>query len=108
MALPASVYTQWYWKADLHNLLSFLRLRADAHAQWEIRAYAEAIGRVVADWVPLAWRAHLDYRVGGATLSAAGVDCLRRMLAGETVTFETSGMSRREWGEFEEQFSGPD
>ena len=100
-ALPASVYTQWYWKADLHNLLSFLRLRADPHAQWEIRAYAEVLGRVVADWVPLAWRAHQDYRVGGATLSAAGVDCLRRMLAGETVTFETSGMSRREWGEFE-------
>ena len=101
MALPASVYTQWYWKADLHNLLSFLRLRADPHAQWEIRAYAEALGKVVADWVPLAWRAHLDYRVGGATLSAAGVDCVRRMLAGETVTFETSRMSRREWGEFE-------
>ena len=101
MALPASVYTQWYWKTDLHNLLGFLRLRADPHAQWEIRAYAEALGRVVSDWVPLAWRAHQDYRVGGATLSAAGVDCLRRMLAGETVTFETSGMSRREWGEFE-------
>ena len=100
MALPASVYTQWYWKADLHNLLSFLRLRADPHAQWEIRAYAEAIGRVVADWVPLAWKAHQDYRIGGATLSAAGVDCVRRRLAGETVTFETSGMSRREWGEF--------
>ena len=104
MALPASVYTQWYWKADLHNLLSFLRLRADPHAQWEIRAYAEAIGQVVADWVPLAWQAHLDYRVGGATLSAAGVACLRRMLAGETMTFETSGMSRREWGEFEGRF----
>jgi thymidylate synthase (FAD) len=101
MALPASVYTQWYWKADLHNLLHFLRLRADTHAQWEISAYAEAIGRVVADWVPLTWRAHQDYQVGGATLSAAGVDCLRRMLRGETVTQETSGMSKREWGEFE-------
>ena len=101
MALPASVYTQWYWKADLHNLLGFLQLRADPHAQWEIRAYAEALGRVVADWVPLAWGAHQDYRVGGMSLSAAGVDCLRRMLAGETVTLETSGMSKREWGEFE-------
>jgi thymidylate synthase (FAD) len=100
MTLPASVYTQWYWKTDLHNLLHFLRLRADPHAQWEIRAYAEAIGRLVADWVPLAWSAYRDYREGAVTLSAQGVDCVRRMLAGEEVTEDTSGMSKREWREF--------
>jgi thymidylate synthase (FAD) len=100
MNLPANVYTQWYWKTDLHNLLHFLRLRADPHAQWEIRAYADAIGEVVADWVPLAWAAFRDYRLGAVTLSAQGVECLRRMLAGEEVTEENCGMSKREWREF--------
>ncbi|WP_371059942.1 FAD-dependent thymidylate synthase [Rhodosalinus sp. 5P4] len=102
MNLPANVYTQWYWKTDLHNLLHFLRLRADAHAQYEIRVYAETIGDLVADWVPLSWKAFQDYRVGGATLSATAVDCIRRMLKGEEVTQETSGMSKGEWREFRE------
>lgn len=101
MNLPANIYTQWYWKVDLHNLFHFLRLRADAHAQMEIRVYAEEICRIVADWVPFAYRAFEDYRLGGATLSATALDCLRRMLAGETVTQETSGMSKGEWREFE-------
>ena len=100
MTLPTSLYTQWYWKVDLHNLFHFLRLRADPHAQWEIRVYAEAICGVVRDWVPLAYRAFEDYRLGAVTLSAQGVDCVRRMLAGEVVTQETSGMGKREWGEF--------
>jgi thymidylate synthase (FAD) len=104
MNLPANVYTQWYWKTDLHNLFHFLRLRADAHAQMEIRVYAEAICRIVADWVPLAYAAFEDYRLGGATLSARGVECLRRMLAGEQVTQETSGMSKGEWREFMNTF----
>ncbi|PZX18288.1 thymidylate synthase (FAD) [Palleronia aestuarii] len=102
MALPASIYTQWYWKVDLHNLFHFLRLRADPHAQYEIRVYAEAISACVADWVPLAWGAFEEYRLGGATLSASALDCVRRMLKGEEVTQETSGMSKREWGEFRE------
>ncbi len=100
MNLPANVYTQWYWKVDLHNLFHFLRLRADAHAQYEIRAYADAICEVVKDWVPFAWAAFEDYRMGGAQLSAKGLDCVRRMLAGEEVTQETSGMSKGEWREF--------
>jgi thymidylate synthase (FAD) len=101
MNLPASIYTQWYWKVDLHNLFHFLRLRADAHAQYEIRVYADAICRVVADWVPIAWGAFQDYRMGGVTLSSKAVDCVRRMLKGEVVTQETSGMSKGEWREFE-------
>ena len=100
MNLPANVYTQWYWKVDLHNLFHFLRLRADAHAQYEIRVYAEEICKVVADWVPAAYGAFEDYRMGGATLSAKGLDCLRRMLKGEDVTQESSGMSKGEWREF--------
>jgi thymidylate synthase (FAD) len=101
MNLPANIYTQWYWKVDLHNLFHFLRLRADAHAQYEIRVYADAICRVVADWVPIAYGAFQDYRMGGVTLSSKAVDCVRRMLKGEVVTQETSGMSKGEWREFE-------
>lgn len=101
MNLPANVYTQWYWKVDLHNLFHFLRLRADAHAQYEIRVYAETMCRIVKDWVPLAYAAFEDYRMGGATLSAKAVDVVRRRLSGETVTQETSGMSKGEWRELE-------
>ncbi len=105
MNLPANIYTQWYWKVDLHNLFHFLRLRADAHAQYEIRVYADAICKVVADWVPAAYRAFEDYRLGGATLSGKALAVLRRRLAGEAVTQETSGMSKGEWREFEELLS---
>lgn len=99
MNLPANIYTQWYWKIDLHNLFHFLRLRADAHAQYEIRVYAEAMCGVVKDWVPLAYGAFEDYRLGGAQLSEAGVAALKRMLAGEAMDAEKAGMSAREWRE---------
>ncbi|WP_068111797.1 FAD-dependent thymidylate synthase [Tropicimonas marinistellae] len=101
MNLPANVYTQWYWKVDLHNLFHFLRLRADEHAQYEIRVYAETICKIVADWVPAAYGAFEDYRLGGVNLSAKALDCVKRMLKGEAVTQENSGMSKGEWREFE-------
>jgi thymidylate synthase (FAD) len=101
MNLPTNIYTQWYWKVDLHNLLHFLRLRADSHAQYEIRVYAEEMCKIVADWVPFAYRAFEDYRIGGATLSKTALDCIRRMVAGEAVTQENSGMTKGEWREFE-------
>ena len=106
MNLPANIYTQWYWKVDLHNLLHFLRLRADAHAQYEIRVYAEEMCKVVADWVPFAFRAFEDYRMGGATLSSTALECVRRMLKGEEVTQENSGMSKGEWREFQGVLEG--
>ncbi|MFP5480447.1 MAG: FAD-dependent thymidylate synthase, partial [Alphaproteobacteria bacterium] len=90
MNLPANIYTQWYWKVDLHNLFHFLHLRADPHAQYEIRVYAEAIAACVRDWVPLAFAAFEDYRMGGVTLSAKAIAVLKRRLAGETVTQEAS------------------
>ena len=102
MNLPANIYTQWYWKVDLHNLFHFLRLRADPHAQYEIRVYAEAIAACVKDWVPLAYAAFEDYRMGGVTLSAKAIAVLKRRLAGETVMQEASGMSKGEWREFVE------
>ena len=101
MNLPANIYTQWYWKVDLHNLFHFLRLRADPHAQYEIRVYAEAIAACVRDWVPLAYAAFEDYRMGGVNMSAKAVAVLKRRLAGEVVTQEASGMSKGEWREFE-------
>ena len=102
MNLPMNIYTQWYWKVDLHNLFHFLRLRADNHAQYEIRVYAEEMCRIVADWVPLAFKAFEDYRLGGETLSGRAVAVLKRRLAGEVVTQEESGMSKGEWREFVE------
>ncbi len=100
MNLPANIYTQWYWKTDLHNLLHFLHLRGDSHAQFEIRAYADVIGGIVADWVPAAYKAFEDYRRNGVSLSAQAAACVRRMLAGGEVTREDSGMSAGEWREF--------
>lgn len=102
MNLPANIYTQWYWKTDLHNLLHFLRLRADAHAQYEIRVYAEVMCEIVADWVPAAFAAFRDYRMAAVSLSAQGAAALKRRLAGEVVTQESSGMGAREWREFQE------
>lgn len=102
MNLPANIYTQWYWKCDLHNLFHFLRLRADHHAQYEIRVYAQTMCEIVKDWVPQAYAAFEDYRLGGVNLSGKAAEALKRRLAGEAVTFETSGMSRGEWREFSE------
>jgi thymidylate synthase (FAD) len=101
MNLPANIYTQWYWKVDLHNLFHFLRLRADPHAQYEIRVYADAIAACVKDWVPLAYAAFEDYRMGGVNMSAKAVAVLKRRLAGEVVGQADSGMSKGEWREFE-------
>ena len=99
MNLTLNTYTQWYWKIDLYNLFHFLSLRADAHAQYEIRAYAEAMLETVKAWVPIAYQAFLDYRLGAATLSAQMLMAVRRMLAGEAVTQANSGLNPREWRE---------
>jgi thymidylate synthase (FAD) len=99
MNLTLNTYTQWYWKTDLHNLLNFCALRADAHAQYEIRVYAEAILDSVRAWVPATHAAFCDYRLGAVTFSAPMLAVLRRLLAGEAVDQSGSGLSRREWGE---------
>jgi thymidylate synthase (FAD) len=99
MNLTLGFYTQWYWKTDLHNLLHFLALRADAHAQYEIRAYAEAMIDTVRRWVPLVHEAFAEHVLGGVRLSASAWSTVRRMLAGEPVTEQTSGLGKREWRE---------
>jgi len=99
MVLSTNIYTQWYWKTDLHNLLHFLSLRADPHAQYEIRAYAEVMLETVKRWVPIAYEAFLEYRMNAASISATGLAVVRRMLAGEAVDQASSGLSAREWRE---------
>ena len=99
MTLTLGTYTQWYWKTDLHNLLGFLALRADRHAQHEIRAYAEPMLRLLEAWVPLTCEAFRDYRMGSVTLSAVALAVVQRMLAGEVVAQGDGGLSRREWDE---------
>jgi thymidylate synthase (FAD) len=99
MNLTLNTYTQWYWKTDLYNLFHFLSLRADAHAQYEIRVYAEAMLRTVDAWVPLACQAFRDYRLGAATLSAGMLEVVKRMLSGQTVARADSGLNPREWRE---------
>jgi len=102
MNLSLNFYTQWYWKTDLHNLLNFLSLRADDHAQYEIRVYAEKMIEVLEKWVPLTAEAFRQHRLGGVHLSAAALDVVKKLLAGEKVVQEASGLSKREWSELME------
>ncbi len=99
MNLSLNYYTQWYWKTDLHNLMHFLSLRADAHAQYEIRAYADVMVDTLKRWCPLAHEAFLEYRLGGTALSKTGLAIVKRLLAGEPVEQKTSGLSARDWRE---------
>jgi thymidylate synthase (FAD) len=97
--LTLGFYTQWYWKTDLHNLMHFLSLRADPHAQYEIRAYAEAMLGTLARWVPIAYEAFLEFRMNAALISATALGVIRRLLAGDQVDQRSSGLSAREWRE---------
>ncbi len=99
IVLPTAFYTQWYWKIDLHNLLHFLSLRSDPHAQYEIRAYADTIFEVVRKWVPITAHAFGDYQRGSINLSAAALAVVRRLVGGENVTQAESGLGKREWTE---------
>jgi thymidylate synthase (FAD) len=97
--LTLNTYTEWYWKTDLHNLMHFLRLRADAHAQYEIRVYAEAMLDTLRRWVPHTYAAFMEYQMGAAHVSATGLAVIRRLLAGEKVGQAESGLAPREWRE---------
>jgi len=104
MNLTLNTYTQWYWKIDLNNLLHFLALRADDHAQYEIRVYADVMLDLVKKWVPLTYEAFEDYRMGGTELSAKEIKLMRKLLKGEKVSFEEEGLSKREWSELQKKF----
>ena len=104
MNLTLNTYTQWYWKTDLLNLLNFLSLRADSHAQYEIRAYANVMLDTVKKWVPIAYEAFMDYRVGGIEVSAKGKLVIQKLVKGEKCDYENSKLSKREWNELMESF----
>ena len=104
MNLTLNTYTQWYWKIDLNNLLHFLALRADGHAQYEIRVYADAMLDIVRKWVPLTYAAFEDYRVGGTEVSAKEINLIKKLINGEKVSFEDEGLSKREWAELQRKF----
>jgi len=99
MNLTLNTYTQWYWKTDLLNLMNFLRLRADHHAQYEIRAYADVMLDTLKRWVPTTYEAFMDYRVGGTEVSSKGKIIIQKLISGEKVDPEQSGLSKREWNE---------
>ncbi len=105
--LTLATYTQWYWKTNLHNLMGFLRLRADNHAQYEIRVYADAMMGVLARWVPMTHAAFLEHRLGAVTLSKSALAAVRRMARGEPVDAASSGLSPREWRELQAALSDP-
>jgi len=106
MNLSLNFYTQWYWKIDLMNFMHFLSLRADPHAQYEIRVYADAMVDLLRKWVPLTAEAFEQHRLHATTLSKSALDAVRRMLKGETVTLETSGLGKREWSELQAVLNG--
>ena len=99
MNLTLNTYTQWYWKTDLLNLMNFLRLRADHHAQYEIRVYADIMLNTVKKWVPITYDAFMDYRVGGTEVSAKGKSIIQKLIKNEDVSLDSSGLSKREWNE---------
>ena len=108
MNLTLNTYTQWYWKTDLLNLLNFLFLRADNHAQYEIRVYADKMLDTVKKWVPITYQAFMDYRVGAAEISSKGLKVIKSMISGKKVGQEESGLSKREWNELMEKLDKKD
>ena len=99
MNLTLNTYTQWYWKTDLLNLMNFLRLRADHHAQYEIRAYADVMLETLKRWVPITYDAFMDYRVGGTEVSSKGKEVIKKLINGEKISIDETDLSKREWNE---------
>jgi len=104
MNLTLNYYTEWYWKINLHNLLHFAALRADKHAQYEIRVYADIMLDIIKKWVPITYEAFMEYKVNGAHISGNAVKMLKKLINKEKISFEESGMTKREWSEFTELF----
>ena len=100
MNITLNYYTEWYWKINLHNLMHFVALRADPHAQYEIRAYADVMLNILRKWVPFASHAFEEYRMNASNFSGTELDNLRKMLKGEDISHENSGLTKREWAEF--------
>ena len=103
--LTLNTYTQWYWKIDLHNLLHFLFLREDPHAQYEIQAYAEIIlNKIVKRWVPHTYNAFKEFQLESYNLSKTAIEIIKKKLQGKQISYEKSGLSKREWIELTNKF----
>jgi thymidylate synthase (FAD) len=105
--LPLSTYTQWYWKIDLHNLMHFVYLRADAHTQFEIRAYAEEILKIMLRWVPVSTEAFLEYRMNAVNISSTAAKAIALLLRGQDASKELTKLSSRERNELSNSFGFP-
>lgn len=106
--LPLSLYTEWYWKIDLHNLFHFLTLRLDPHAQHEIRVYAEAMAEITRKVAPIAWEAFEDYSLKAENFSRLEMCVLKEHLRAASITkeyLESKGFGKREADEFLEKLS---
>ena len=103
MVLPINIYSQWYWKVDLKNLLDFLKLRTNPHAQYEIRVYAEEIEKILSQWLPITYSAYKNHTKDGVSFSSKAMKVMKSMMAGDMMDQETSGLSKREWDEFTAQ-----
>ena len=99
MNLTLNFYTQWYWKVNLHNFMHFLSLRADQHAQYEIRIYAETMLKILEKWVPQVYEAFCDYRLSSFEMSSPALAVVKKLVAGDPVDQAGSGLSSREWHE---------
>lgn len=113
MVLPTNIYTEWYWKVDVHNLMNFLRLRADSHAQYEIRVYAEAICKIFKSWMPITYEAFEDYILNAESLSAMEVGLVSKTLPWDghyklAKGFVHEDMTKREVDEFRNKFGQRD
>jgi thymidylate synthase (FAD) len=97
--LTLNTYTQWYWKTNLHNLMNFIYLRADSHAQYEIRVYADIIYDIMKAWVPITAEAFSSYRSGSIEISAEAMKVIKLLIAGKKIDQKSSGLSAREWNE---------
>ena len=97
--LTLNTYTEWYWKIDLHNFMHFVSLRADDHSQFEIRAYADTLQKILKSWVPMTYKAFVSYRLKSAELSKEAIEVIKSLIKGKEIKPEQSNLSKREWDE---------
>ena len=100
--LTLNTYTEWYWKIDLHNFMHFLSLRADHHSQFEIRAYADVLIKILKKWVPLTYKAFCSYMLNSAELSQEALQVIKELIQGKKVNKDNTGLTNREWEELQQ------
>ena len=100
--LTLNTYTEWYWKIDLHNFMHFLSLRADHHSQFEIRAYADVLIKILKKWVPITYKAFCSYMLNSAELSQEALQVIKELIKGKKVNKDSTGLSNREWEELQQ------